>query len=239
MNNGIEIYGLRYPAAGKVSELTGLQRQYFWEVLNRNMPLNDLKLHLLGVAVDLRQLNALKRAVFAFFLSAEHIQQALPLGEALLQPQDRIICNGQVLLKSRNITFLEFIKFNETLQALKTEYDVCRAIACRYHLGNRYTEEMHDRDALLIGHLNQHYRALLLQHVQQEHAQLIAGWPGLFNQSGGGGNGKQPASWYQVLRRLAPDITRLEDVANLPADTVFFDLLERLREKKELDKKLK
>lgn len=239
--NTLKISIFKYRIAGKISELSGEQRYQIVSLLASNLPKKQLTIKLLLILLKLKERFFL-RVLIWLFVSDEDLY-ACEQFTAFLFQTDSILLRTCELHYPKTLSFIEFIRIDEVLDALRIEKrlefkeeEANKIIAIAYKFaGEKYSDDIDKHKLDYIERLNINIKHDLLLRVLSDFENLLKMLPKTEETTQ-----SSPANWFQILRTIAGTPLNFDSVAELDAAAVLFDLRERIldiqKQKEELER---
>lgn len=244
--NGIKIQGIKYPCPKKWVELDQRQKDDLQRLFFSPHPYMAFYMTALLILLKADRRPLLKIQLNSY-VKPEELNAMLPLTHWLVTGE--AIHHGDHRYRQRKPSFLQFIRLDDAVrqfskdQANQELMDKCIAIAYLRD-GQLFTDEDLKQRQKLFSALNPELKLPCLKSVLEAYQSIVDRWPTVFPKDSQKqtANGQKPVSqtmeWFKIKRMIAGDPLKMQEVANLDADAVFFDLTQRIHEKRAMEEKM-
>lgn len=249
MKNGIRILGMNIPVPQSWDELHDGQRVQLAELLFSHIHERMLRVRILPVLFDLKRRKFL-RWWFMYFVSSEALHEMLPFADFVFQETRFLHTPSGVFYRSEQMSFIEFIRLDETLRKLAETNNsalVDSILAVFYRpvdegqkKGNK-PEKFTDTDLPerieMFEKLDFRLKKSILEHISRQYTRILENYPVIFKKAQNN-SAETSGTWFHILRMIAGNATKFDEVAHLPLSAVFFDLSETVLDNERMEAKL-
>lgn len=247
--DGIRLLGSFYECPQKWHQLSGKQRYALEKLQFAHMPRLDFLMSALFILLDAGR-RPLLRMLLYFYVRREELFAMLPLAEWIIFDHT-IWHKGKPHRIPLKMNFLQFIRLDSEVRKMSDldEKDIREGMANVLTAAfTPYATPFTDETRLSADHFAGLSEMVMLSRFNaalEGYNQIMAKWPTVFPKSESTeGNTKKSKpnhayEWAKIMRSLAGDALEMERFSQLDADAVLFELAERIKEKKQLEQKLK